>query len=60
MLVLFDKSMFNAFNYFRIPIDARIDGKTLLAKGFNENRLKHLHPSSSERKDFQRQRARLK
>ncbi|CAF3768913.1 unnamed protein product [Rotaria sordida] len=40
--------------------EAKIDGKKLLTKGFNEYQLRHLHPSSAERKQFQKQRARLK
>ncbi|CAF4990973.1 unnamed protein product [Rotaria sp. Silwood1] len=38
----------------------KVDGKKLLTKGFNEYQLRHLHPSSAERKQFQKQRARLK
>lgn len=41
-------------------LDARIDGKKLLAKGFNEYELRHIYPSAIERKQFQKERARLK
>ncbi|CAM4818204.1 unnamed protein product [Rotaria magnacalcarata] len=40
--------------------DSRIDGKKLLGKGFNEIYLKHFQLSSMDRKEFQKQRAKLK